>query len=138
MTAFFDITKAIIDRMQANWATTPIIYDDENYEPDGTTAFVAFFVHHTNSDQASLSNDPIIRFGGTIEASIYTASAQGIGLGLQHADSIAAIFRRQRFSNVLCYAPRIAPQGQRQKKFTNGVYIHTPLFCRFEYDKHFG
>jgi hypothetical protein len=64
-----------------------------------------------------------------------TSINSGVGLGLEYADTIAAIFRGKEFGSVLCFAPFVGTQ--QRTLYKGGQYWDTPLYCSFQYDQNF-
>lgn len=141
MTAYMTCTAAIIQRLEANWnkTTTPIVYDNMDYDPVDATNFMYFAVNYGDARQASLYNmngsieDRLFRFDGAIEANIFTALDKGVGEGFTLVDTLSNIFRGRTFSNVTCFAPRVL--SGRQAKFGESKWWSTPVFIGFQYDQ---
>lgn len=136
MVGFKEAAAAIVSRFDANWSTTEKVYDADDYKPAAGTNWVALQVNFQDALQTSLNgNNPKHRLIGVIEIYICTPSNQGIGQGLEYADSIAAIFRNKQFDGITCHSPTV-DQG-RQVKYETGVFWVTPVLCGFEYEAHF-
>ncbi len=136
MTAFETASQAITDRLVANWTTTPIVLPNSDLIPTTETEFVSLQIDFGSATQISLGK-PLQRhrMNGVISIEILTPVNTGAGLGLQYADTIAAIFRAQQFSGVLCFAPTIA--SQQQVKHETSEFWNTPLLIPFWFDQSF-
>lgn len=136
MTAFKTASQAITNRLVANWDTTPIVLPNSGFVPTTDTPFVSLQIDFSTASQIAFGS-PLQRhrMNGVISIEILTPVNEGAGLGLTYADTIAAIFRAQQFSGVLCFAPSIA--SQQQVKHETSEFWNTPLLCPFWFDQSF-
>ncbi len=136
MTAFYDAASAIRSRMQANWSATPIVWENTPSEPTPGTAFVFLEILNADAFQASIGapTSRLYRHTGVIQAHVFTPVNKGTKDALQHADAIAAIFRGQTFSGVLCFAPRI---GGGELADDDGNWWRVTVSIPFQFDKTF-
>ena len=83
MTAYFDCTQAIISRMIANWTTTPIVYDNMDFEPQGTVSISATndisAASADNSFNSVAGNFSTITAGQFIKVNGFTVNAVNNG-----------------------------------------------------------
>lgn len=128
-------TKTIVAQMVSNWTTTPIIFDNMEYETTGVS-FVYFAVDFRDSQAVTLgaigSQSARYRDYGNIEARIFTPVNKGIMQGLEYADTISGIFRGINLQDVVCFEPRI--ESGQQVKFATSNWWATPVFIPFEYN----
>lgn len=139
---FADISAAIRGRLDDNWTTTPILYenlDEAVIQTDGETpqAFIALETMFFLNDQMDIG-DPgrrLFRTRGMIKIYILTPVSAGDGLGLQYADALAEIYRGQRFDGVVCYGASIRGAGEQADDA--GKYWRITLGIEFYADKVF-
>ena len=107
---------AIEKRLDDNWATTPIAFENVPYDPVTGTAYVALAIVDGPAEQVSLGDGvaALHRSVGTIEIDIYVPIDSGTNTGRTYADSIAAIFRTwsDTTSGVHCRSPNISKIGE--------------------------
>lgn len=136
MTAYFDATTAIVERLQDMWLTTPIVISNTDYTPRAGVSFVHCHVQWNNATQAAFGDTVnLFRHEGEILIEVITPSDTGPGLGLQYADTIASIYRAASFDGVECKAPRVVSTNKVNTPLGN--FWNTLLLCPFYYDKRF-
>ena len=135
MTAYATATKAIVDRLIAQWNTTPIVISNTDYAAVEGTSFVHCHVHWSGADQVAFGDTQNrFRHEGEILIEILTPSDSGPGLGLEYADSIAAIFRAKSFGGVECMAAQVTGSS---KAGPLGNFWNTILIIPFYFDQRF-
>lgn len=110
--SFADERAAIEARFAANWSSTRVKYENTQFEQP-RTAWVALYILNGEGKQISLGDDPLHRYAGVIMVQIHVPESSGTQTGRAYADTIAAIFRRQQFSNgssgtITCRTPYIS------------------------------
>jgi hypothetical protein len=105
-------TIAIENKLSTTWTTTPIAYENVDYEPTPGTPYIEIFVKTGESMHASLGPKPIHRFSGVILINIYVEKSVGLAQAMTYADTLAAIYRDQQFSGITCRSPYIKKAGQ--------------------------
>lgn len=143
MTAHFaDIAAAIRQRLADNWTTTPILYENLNAASIKTSgaapdAFIALEILTLLNEQADMGDPTLRRYRtrGVIKIHIFTPASQGDGLGLQYADTLAAIYRGKSFSGVVCSGASIRGIGNGAE--ATGNYWRQTLAVEFYADKVF-
>ena len=113
--SFEDERKAIESRMQANWATTPIQWENVPFA-ETQAIHVKFAVVSGEGSQASLGDSPRYRWPGLISIKIMAPENTGTVVAMQYADSIGTIFRRQAFAagangRIICGTPSVIIGG---------------------------
>ena len=88
--------KAIEARMSANWATTPIKYENAPLQ-ELTAAHIGLFIRPGDRAQVTLGSNPTIRSISIIIVQIFVPQESGLVLARTYADTIAAIFDRLQF-----------------------------------------
>lgn len=139
---FYDISSAIRARLAANWATTPILYEnlDEGLIKTSGVMPASFVVceiicFDNNPADIGSPDTPRYRTEGTIRLHILTPGNRGDGLGLEYADTLAAIFRGKEFSGVVCSGAGL--RGGGEKADAAGNYWRMVVGVDFHYDKVF-
>ena len=139
---FADISNAIRSRLSANWATTPILYENLNEATVQTAgenpeAFIVLEIIPLTNEQLDIGALNAVRYRtrGTIRIHILTPASEGDGLGLEYADTLAAIFRGKEFGGVVCYG--VTPRGGGEKADPAGRYWRLTLGVDFYCDKIF-
>lgn len=134
-----DTTAAIRQRLEANWLTTPILYenlDEEKIKVNGVLpdSFVVLETVFYDSEQRDIG-DPVnraYRSRGVIRLHILTPAGKGEGLSKEYADGLAQIFRGKRFDGVVCSAATI--RGGGEKADAAGRYWRETLVVDFYAD----
>jgi hypothetical protein len=143
MSHYADLKAAIRQRLVANWTTTPLLFENVEEEQIKTNgqmpdSFVACETLPLMQEQKDLGGGNIrgYRTRGIIKIYIFTPAGDGDGLGMEYADTIAAIFRGKTFDGVVCYAPSIRDSGA-DKSDAEGRYWRITLGVEFYYDQVF-
>jgi hypothetical protein len=133
--------KLIETRFNEQWgSTTPIKWDNVDYQPSAETTYVDFQIHNNSSNVVGISgNNNMHRVRGLIAINIYVALNAGTRSGRELADQAAAIFREVEISNsdsseaesmtISCDAANITRLGKIEDWF---VYNVTVPFYRNE------
>lgn len=130
MGAFQDIRAAIEARLSSNWTTTPIAWDNVEYDPTPATSFIRLIVDEVDSTQVSMATTPCHRIVGLIHIMIMVPINTGTNVARGYADTLAGIFRNADFSGVKCQSPRIRRVGD------VGEYYQYSLLTPFYTDKY--
>jgi hypothetical protein len=141
MTTIADAVEAIRQRMETNWTTTPIAWQNVAFDPDtpggGFPAggpFVYFEVQTGSARYASIG-DPgnnLHRYRGRILAYVLVPAQSGDVTALDYARQIGTVFRGQRFSGVRCRAAEI---GGGETADDEGRWWRRSLAVAFEFDE---
>lgn len=125
------IAETLVTRLQANWATTPIVLDNDNADDyDLSSGFIYATVNFTDSDIASINGlNSINRIMGIFELHINTPIDEGIADGLGIADTLTAAFQAREFSGVICKSAKVA--SPKQISYKKGEYWVTPVYIPF-------
>lgn len=113
MTTTAEAYSALRTRLTAGYSTTPIFWQNENNQlPDDPVAFV--FAAFSTSPQSLIATGGgrggnLFRTYAALECFVFVPLASGIADALTKAESIAALFRGQRFSGISCEAVQIDP-----------------------------
>lgn len=96
--SFEDAGKAIETRMQNNWNTTPIKFENVPFvEP--STAYVALVIRDGEGSQIDCGTPALSRWPGVIMIQVFVPVDTGTRQAREYADQIAPIFSRAQFSN---------------------------------------
>ena len=138
----FEIEAKLLEtRFDNQWgSTTPVKWDNVDYEPTADTTYVDFQIHNNNADIIGIGgNDNMHRIRGLIAINIFVALNAGTRSGRVLADQAAAIFREVQISNpdssaaeemtIFCKAANITRLGKVEDWF---VYNVTVPFYRNE------
>ena len=109
---------AIQSRIESNWTTTPIVYDDD-LPIEHQENWVRVSIVHEQAFRAAIRQN-LIRYPGFIEIEIYVATGKGIGNALRYADTISGIFRintGERVGGAILRSPSVIQYGK-----TSGWY----------------
>lgn len=134
------VTAAVRQRLNANWTTTPIAWENVPFDPktpggifpaDGPWIYCE--IVFAGSAQASLGSPGSNRFRhvGLIFIHIFVPVNGGTKKAYEYADQLADIFRAQEFSGVLCRSPVI---GRGEKSDDDGNWFRVTLSCEFQFD----
>ena len=130
MGMYQDIRAAIEARLQTNWTTTPISWDNVPYDPNPAQAFIRCMIDEVDSQQVSMATTPCHRVTGLIHVMVLVPTNTGTNTARGYADSLAAIFRNADFSGVKCLSPRIRRVGDL------GEYYQLSVLTPFTYDQY--
>lgn len=113
--SFEDARRAIETRLETNWTTTPIRFENVPFQ-ETMQPYVALFIRDGQGMQISLGTPALRRWPAVIVVQIFVPQDIGTKLAKTYADSIAAIFDRAQFSSgnsgtIRCRIPSIEPVG---------------------------
>lgn len=113
--SFEDERKAIEGRLEANWTTTPIRYENVPFK-ETSAPYVALFILNGEGQQASLGTPALRRWPGVIKVQVFVPRDTGTKLARTYADTIGAVFDRAQFSSgnsgtISCRIPSISHVG---------------------------
>jgi hypothetical protein len=128
---------AIRARLEANWHTTPIVFENETFEwpheSDATPkAFVALEFPGGSGQQWTIGNPGANawREDGAFLLHVLVPTGSGAKVGRQYADDLAALFRGQSFGGVTCWESG----PPRATEPPNGNYFRLTIATRFHYE----
>lgn len=115
--SFADTLKAVESRLQTNWTTTPIKFQNVPFN-ETATAYVALFLQDGEGLQISLGTVALRRWAGIIIVQVFVPETTGTSVARGYADTIGAIFDRVQFSSgnsgvISCRTPSIETIGLR-------------------------
>lgn len=102
-------SKAVYDTIHntidAGWAITPKVFENENYQTSNTpAAFVYVEIFGAFYDQASIGAEPVTanrwREGGVLKMHVMTPSGTGSGIARGYAGELLELFRGQEIDGV--------------------------------------
>jgi len=124
-TARRDIEK----RLQNNWATTEVAYDNVDFdEPKQSDSWIRLRVFEDSSNRINIGKKGVHRQAGTIALEIYIPRNTGTKLIQDHADALAGLFRDAQFNGITCREASLSINGD-----FNGWYQGT-LTIPFHWD----
>jgi Bacteriophage related domain of unknown function len=130
-----DVVAASIARLQANWLTTPIVLpNDQNFQPpadgsDFVTIQFPFAIEEFIGMAAIGSRG--MRETGTIRIVVSVTRGQGQDAGLGYCKTLAALFRLQTFSGIVCF--EVSPPIDNNLSDTGAYWIQS-ISAKYQYD----
>jgi hypothetical protein len=112
----FEATRVAIEsRVQTNWTTTPIKFENVPFK-ETKDAYVALFILEGEGQQVSLGTPATRRWPGVIIIQVFVPEDSGTKLAKTYADALAAIFDRVQFSSgnsgtISCRIPSVETVG---------------------------
>ena len=107
-TARRDIEK----RLQNNWATTEVAYDNVPFkEPPQDTSWLRLKIFEDSANRINIGTPGVHRVNGTIAIEIYTPKDTGTETIREHGDTLAALFRDVQFNGITCRSPSLRMNG---------------------------
>ncbi len=124
--SFATARRDIEKRMQDNFATLPVSYDNVNFTPPSSgnsSGWVAFHILEEDSNRINIGLSGTHRMIGSIIAAIYVPLNTGTNSIRGYADDIAAIFRDKQFSGITCREAKVTNQGEIKEWYQLDVLI---------------
>ncbi len=108
MTTLAAATSAIRARLAANWTTTAVAWPNEKFAAQ-ETPWVAVEIRGSGEEQLSIGapGANLFRAAATLWLHVFVKRNTSDATALAYAEQLAAIFRGQSFSGVLCQAASI-------------------------------
>ncbi len=119
--------QSIESRLSANWSTTPIAWENVDFEPPDNSSWIRATILNGETIYDRFSSKK--RHLGIISIQIFSPLNQGASTARSYADTIKSIFDGQEFGGVSCQASSIVNVGN-----LNGWYqlnLNVP-FSRYE------
>ena len=129
------VVDAVVAKLQAAWNTTSIILPNQQGDTPGDgSAFVSvqFPVAKETFIAMAAVGSRLMREEGTIRIVVSVPRGQGLDLGLQYCGTLAALFRLQTFSGIVCFA---ASPPVDNDSGDNGAYwvLSTSIAYQFDF-----
>lgn len=118
--------KAIEGRLQNNWGTTVIdINPNVDFSaPSADESFIKLNIINRKRIRKNIgSYEPVYRQHGSIIIKIHTPKNKGTRLGKSYGDTIAAIFREQKFDCIICREATVDAVGEFDGRWITNVVI---------------
>lgn len=129
--------QAIRTRFDTLFTTVGVdkVLENEPYNPNPATPFVALVFDHAESNQISIGapGNNLYRYYGTASFYIYTPKNKGRKATLSICATLEEIFRSQAFGGVLCFTPRL--HNIRGDADSEGNFYGAALYVPFQFDK---
>ena len=106
-----DIRQDIESKLNANWTTTAIAWDNVEYTPSAATSFIRLLIEEVGSTQLTIGGTQCHRVYGLIHIMIMVPTKTASATAYTYADSLSDIFRNLEISIVRCRIPRIVRVG---------------------------
>jgi hypothetical protein len=101
------VVDAVIARLNANWTTTSVFVPNDprgDTPADGSPFVSVQFPTATETFIAMAAvGSRLVREAGTARIVVSVPRGQGLDLGLGYCGTLAALFRLQTFSGVVCF-----------------------------------
>ncbi len=107
---FEDTYEVIEKRMQDNWVTTPVDYDNDSYQAVEDTEYVRLQIEWATSVGISIGG--LDRGTGLIYLSIFVPIKGGTRAATVLADSLKTLFKRYTSTPVRCGVPYLQRVGE--------------------------
>lgn len=118
---FKEANDLIEARLFDNWVTTPIDYDNVEYNPVRGTAFVRLQIEWTSTDVISIGG--LARGVGYIDLSIFVPNNTGTSMVNGLADNLASLFNKWKSGGLKCLAARTLRVGKQEEWYQLKVTI---------------
>jgi hypothetical protein len=118
---FSDASSIIEKRLDDNWTTTPIQYDNVRYTPTVGTAFIRLQVEWATANVISIGGR--IKTEGYVLLSIFTPAGIGSDTALGYADTLAALFNMYHEGALKLLAAVINRVGSQKEWYQVNVLI---------------
>jgi hypothetical protein len=112
-TARRDIEK----RLEANWATTPIAWENVAFSPPKEGDWIHLTIFEERVDRKTVNQPATHRVFGNISIDINTPINVGTATARTHGANIATIFRDQQFNGITCREATLSNGGDVQGTF---------------------
>ena len=108
----FDALRQTLEtRMADNWASTPIAYNNVDFEPS-TDQWVRFTVLTGSGETLGLQGSTVyVRDRGLVSLQIFAKDAVGTAGSMALADTFLTIFEHARFGGILTYTGSVQVVG---------------------------
>lgn len=130
-----DVVAAVCARLLANWSTTPIVLpNDQNAMPpaDGSDfVTVQFPVAIETFIGMAAVGSRTMRETGAIRIIVSVARGEGQDIGLGYCKTLAALFRLQTFSEIVCF--EVSPPIDNNASDTGAFWVLS-ISARYQYD----
>lgn len=113
--------KAIEKRVQDNWVTTPVDYDNGKFTPTAGTPYIRLQIEFAGSDQISVGG--LERGVGLIYVSIFVTKGDGSRAATTLADTIRTLFKNQYDDGVRYLASYLQRVGEQNEWYQLNVLI---------------
>ncbi|GAB5506681.1 MAG: hypothetical protein Rhirs2KO_18440 [Rhizobiaceae bacterium] len=121
--------------LEANWSTTPLIFENEEWPSDNPQHFVLVEVVGNFYDQASIGAEPVSgnlwREGGQVFLSVMTKRGTGSGTARTYAKQLVDLFRGNEEAGV---RPRGMSIGAGEPGENDGNYFRMTAVIDWERD----
>lgn len=110
--SFSTARRDIEKRLDANWATTPVAFENVKFNPPNDSPWVKLRIFENSVNRINIGSPGFHRAQGTIIVEIYTLLGTGSNTGRSYADTIAAIFRDAQFNGITCREASVEIAGE--------------------------
>lgn len=89
-------------RLNTNWTTTAIAWDNVAYIPTPGTAWVRCTILPGSAEGLAFGQDTDIEYLGIIDIGIFVPKNTGSAIGRGYADTLATVFNMEDFGTIEC------------------------------------
>ena len=126
--------RDIESRIAANWATTPVVFDNAPYSPQAGQTWVRVQIFEEDVQRINIGNPGYHRVTGLIIMSIYVPIETGTQTARTYADTLAALFRDVQFNGITCREAVPATIGEITAKGSETGWFQYDISVRFYWD----
>lgn len=130
-----EVVAAVTARLAANWSTTPIVLpnDTQAQPPSDGSAFVSvqFPVADAQIIGMAAAGARPLRETGAIRLVVSVPRGDGLTTGLTYCEQLAALFRLQTFSGVVCFEAKPPIDNDSSD---NGAYWVLSISIIYQFD----
>lgn len=126
--SFETASRDIEKRLEANWATTQIAYENVPFIPPKKESWVELKIFEDDVRRITIGNPGTHRTTGTITITINIPEGSGNRVAKNYAGTLAAIFRDEQFNGITCREARLGTGG------TKDGWYSIPLTIAFFWD----
>lgn len=116
---FSEATTLIENRLEAMWTTTPIDWDNFDYDPKYGTTFVRLQIEWVDTKTASVGGRD--RASGYVTLSLFVPFNSGMQSVSAICDDLAAIYNKWDTGNLKFLVGRVIRRGRQEEWFRMDV-----------------
>jgi hypothetical protein len=106
----YEAERASIEgRLNDNWSTTAIAYENVDFDPPNDTAWVRLSILNGESRYRTVNNGK--RHTGVISVQLFVPRNSGTNTARNYADTLAGIFDNSNFNGIICRTASIFTQS---------------------------
>jgi hypothetical protein len=107
------IRQAVETRINSNWNTTPIDWDNVYFVPPNNSPFISVRIIFGEERPASILQG--YRQRGFININVFAPEGTGTAVPYGYADTLGSLFRGKQFSGISCEGPTFTRVPSQEK-----------------------